>query len=147
MSIRKHGCYLRAGYNSYNAMVSRCTNERHKDYHRYGARGITVCERWLVGDEVKSGIECFFEDMGDRPSPLMSIEREDNSLGYAPENCKWATPAQQARNTRRNYFPPGSNPKAICRSAGVLYATFRNRVSRGWSVEEALDPRDFRKAR
>jgi hypothetical protein len=38
--------------------------------------------------------------MGDKPGPEFSVERIDNNKGYCPENCKWATPEEQRKNTR-----------------------------------------------
>lgn len=75
-------------------MIQRCTNENRPDFHLYGGRGITVCERWLKSG---GGFVAFLADMGDRPEGA-SIDRIDNSKGYEPNNCRWATPAEQARN-------------------------------------------------
>ena len=75
-------------------MIQRCTNENRPDFHRYGGRGITVCDRWLKRG---GGFVAFLADMGARP-PGTSLDRIDNSKGYEPGNCRWATSAEQARN-------------------------------------------------
>lgn len=79
-------------YGSWYAMIRRCTAHHYKSYHDYGGRGITVHPPWMDFDQ-------FVKDMGTRP-PGHSIDRKDNSLGYTPSNCRWATPAQQANNKR-----------------------------------------------
>jgi hypothetical protein len=83
------------------SMWARCENPNNKDFRRYGARGITVCQRWRKGENGKSPYECFIEDMGRRPSPELSIDRIDNDGNYEPGNCRWATPKQQQLNRRK----------------------------------------------
>lgn len=81
-----------ATYYIWAAMMQRCTNPRSRDYRLYGARGITVCERWMVFDN-------FLADMGEKP-PSLSIDRIDVNGNYEPGNCRWATAEQQAQNKR-----------------------------------------------
>ncbi len=75
-------------------MIQRCTNPNHKKYINYGARGITVCERWKI-------FENFLADMGERPGNLQ-IDRIDNNKGYSPENCRWTT-SKVNNNNKRAY--------------------------------------------
>jgi hypothetical protein len=83
-------------YATYSHMKRRCYETSNKDYRHYGARGITVCDRWLG----VNGFWHFVEDMGTRPSGY-SIDRVDNSKGYSPDNCRWASTTTQVNNTRR----------------------------------------------
>lgn len=93
-SQRTHGMSASVEYRVWRHAIARCHNPRDSNYHNYGARGITVCERW------RASFVNFLEDMGHRPPGRMSLERVDNDSGYSKENCIWATAAAQARNSR-----------------------------------------------
>lgn len=79
-------------HRTWGSLVNRCNNSNNAAYNRYGGRGIKVCDEWLK-------FENFYEDMGNRPDGL-SIDRINNNKGYYKENCRWATPTEQARNQR-----------------------------------------------
>lgn len=83
-------------YKSWKAMKERCRNESAPNYHLYGGRGITVCDRWL-GDD---GFINFLADMGARPEGS-TLDRKDTNGNYEPSNCRWSTASEQAKNRRQ----------------------------------------------
>lgn len=93
-------------YRSYAHMLERCNNSKHHQYKDYGGRGIMVCDRW------RSNFAAFLADMGQRPLGT-TLDRIENSRGYEPGNCRWATRKEQNQNSR--------NVLAVIRSDGVRY--------------------------
>lgn len=80
-------------YLSWSNMHTRCKNKNSPSYCSYGKRGISVYKKW-------NKFENFLADMGEKPSPEHSLERKENDGNYEPNNCKWATVEEQARNKR-----------------------------------------------
>lgn len=112
-------------------MRARCLNPNDNAYAHYGGRGILICERW-------DSFEAFFADMGDCP-PKGELERVDNERGYEPGNCRWATRAEQMRNTRRNRVVEYAGKEwcltDLANCLGVHPRTLFARIDRGWAPE------------
>lgn len=89
-------------YAAWQAAKNRCYLPSTRDFHRYGGRGIVVCDRWLHGEKGKHPFVCFLEDMGSRPSDSHSLDRIDGDGNYEAANCRWATPKEQGRNKCTN---------------------------------------------
>lgn len=92
-NMKSHGMSYSSTYKIWRDMKNRCTRPKLKCYKNYGARGISVCDRWFK-------FENFLEDMGVRPDGLQ-IDRTDNDGNYEPKNCRWVTPTVN-RNNQRN---------------------------------------------
>lgn len=132
----KHGLRSHPLYATWCSMKQRCSDQNCRGYKNYGARGIAVCERW------QRSFEAFVEDMGERPSSRHSVERKDNSKGYSPDNCIWATTPEQHRNTRRTVLLELRGDKKCItdwsQTTGIKLTTLHQRLRTGWSVEKTL---------
>jgi hypothetical protein len=125
-------------YRTWCGMKARCADQTN---HRYGGRGIRVCERWA------SSFEAFLADMGSKPSDTHTIDRIDNNGNYEPGNCRWATRSEQTRNRegsvqvtiRGETMPLAEAAKRY----GLSYSVAANRVgmvgNAGLTIEEAFD--------
>lgn len=116
-------------------MLTRCGDPKNCNYHRYGARGITVCSRW-------QSFDLFLADVGPRPSPTHSLDRIDNNGNYEPGNVRWATRRVQLNNTRRNrYVTISGETRSLtewARHYGVRPTTADARLRGGCPPEEAF---------
>ncbi len=135
----RHGRTKTSEYNIWSMMKRRCLDPKTPNFGDYGGRGITICERWLIP---KVGFENFYNDMGPRPSKDFSLDRIDNNKGYFPENCRWATRTQQARNRRNNYIITAFGKSApmgeFVGTDPLIYSRVKNRLNSGWPAELAL---------
>jgi len=133
-----HGKSKTAEYGVWRKMRGRCESPSDARHSYYGARGINVCERW-------KSFEAFLADMGERPSPLHSLDRINVDGNYEPGNCRWATRKEQNRNTRRNVFITFQGEKRIvsewAEKLGINYQTLCTRLFElRWPVAIALSP-------
>lgn len=134
---QRHGKRRHPVYTVWKNMKHRCTSPQYYRYADYGGRGIDICPRWMC-------FSLFWEDMGDSWFEGASIERIDNNKGYHPENCRWATVAEQARNKRNSLLVSIDGTtmclKDWCKHYGISYNTVYDRIKkRGVDPLEALN--------
>lgn len=124
-------------YNCWRSMRARCSNPKSTSWKYYGEKGIKVCDRWQVS------FAAFLADMGAAPSSIHQIERDRSDMNYCPENCSWATPAEQQMNTSKVRFITFRDVELPlqdwARIFGVNQNTLRSRLDEfNMSVEEAF---------
>lgn len=121
--------------NTWNGILERCLNPKHPKWKNYGLAGVKVCERW-------HRLEAFIEDMGYPPSLEHTVDRIDFSGNYEPNNCRWATYAEQNRNREANRIIEFDGLR-LClvdwgTHLGIPYQRIQHRLDSGWSLEDAL---------
>lgn len=134
----KHGMRYSPEYGIWNHMNYRCKNKRYKEYHLYGGRGISVCDRW------RESFENFIEDMGKRPTSKHSLDRIDNGGNYEKSNCRWANKSQQAANRRSSVMITYKNRTMCIKEWSVELnipyqrLNYRIQVAK-WPIEKAIE--------
>lgn len=137
----KHGestsCAATTEYMTWNGINQRCHNPNQHGYHRYGGRGIFVCDRWRG----ESGYSNFLSDMGRRPDGH-SIERDDVNGPYSPDNCRWATAKEQCNNRRNNVIleidGQSQTVAQWAEASGTYDMRIYSRLRKGWPAQEAV---------
>lgn len=95
----KHGQWGTRIYRIWADMKQRCSNTKHKYYHRYGGRGITVCDEWT------EDFQAFYDwAMDNGYQGNLTIDRKDNDKGYHPDNCRWTTHKKNCNNRSDSVF-------------------------------------------
>ena len=124
-------------YQSWQNMISRCTQPSNPAFEHYKKRKITVCDQWR-------DFKYFLADMGERPEG-MTLDRIDNNGNYEPKNCRWATKREQANNRITNnvflYSGKEYTLADLARTTGTSKDTLRVRLVRpgGWTVKDAVE--------
>ena len=136
---RTHGMIDTPIYKEWENMKARCYIKSSSRYHRYGARGITVCDRW------RNSFEAFYEDVSKLPhfgECGYTINRIDNDGNYEPNNVEWADKITQANNTSTNHYVTyKGKTQTIAQWAREFHigsATLLYRLKAGWNIERAL---------
>jgi hypothetical protein len=132
---KTHGLSNQRIYSIWESMKARCLNSSSSYWHRYGGRGIKVCDRWL-------SFENFFEDMGNPPSENHSLGRIDNDGNYEPQNCRWETNYEQNHNKVLNHkVTIDGVTKTLTQWAqenGLKPSTVMSRIHYKWNEVDAV---------
>lgn len=132
---QKHGYFGTPTYRSWASMLIRVRHKDQPTYQKYSGLDLSVDPRWEF-------FENFLADMGERPEGT-TLDRKDNSSGlYCKENCRWATPQQQAVN-RRNVRLVTYNGKTQSetewgRELGIPTTTLKRKLRQGSSLQELI---------
>lgn len=132
--MRSHGMHGTPTYRSWVRMKQRCLDKNCRDYVWYGAKGVKICDRWM-------SFENFYADMGERKDGL-TLERKNNSIGYEPDNCMWASRREQSVNRTITRWIEYRG-EVLCmtdwaRRYGLTKARLSQRLNAGWPIEAAL---------
>jgi hypothetical protein len=135
----RHGMWRSKEYSTWRSMRARCLDPSDSAYENYGGRGIIVHHAWAGSD----GFDAFYADVGPAPKGgRISLDRIDNDGNYEPGNVRWATPKQQANNTRRNvrvlFRGELRTLSEIADIAGEKYHRVNQRFKRGLMGEELV---------
>lgn len=146
---RSCGCLLDGSYNVTHGMThtrlyrlwftmkQRCTDPKSSGYHKYGAKGITICEDWMTFEPfMKWALKNGYTDE-------LSIDRIENSKGYCPENCRFVTMRRQQNNRTNNlYIEINGETHTLadwCRILDIKYYAIQHKIHRnGMTPKDAI---------
>ena len=127
-------------YGVWTTMKGRCNNPNHTEYHRYGAKGIKVCEEW--NSSFKTFEKWAYENGYDENAPRgkCTIDRIDSCGNYEPSNCRWVDFKIQSNNTNRNHLITYNGETHTMSEwsdiTGISYYVIRSRVTRKESLQD-----------
>lgn len=135
---KTHGFSKTRLYREWAGIIQRCENKNHKSYNNYGKRGIKICDEWRNNFEnfrdwsIKNG----YKDN-------LTIDRIDIDKNYSPNNCRWITKGEQAKNRSCNYnieyMGKKQNLQDWCTELNLDYKRMHNRINKlGWDFEKAI---------
>lgn len=132
----KHGLTKTNLFRRWCGILQRLNNPNAKGYHRYGGRGIKICDEW------KEFINFYNWAMNNGYRKDLQIDRIDNDGNYEPSNCRWVTSKQSMRNTSTTgnvlwegkYYTYGE----LADKFDIIFSTLKDRIQMGWSLEKAL---------
>ena len=128
---RTHGAAADPFYHTWWSMMQRCYNPKHHNYHRYGKRGISVCEEW---HDPAVFVEWARNTAGEK-NPNITIDRVNNNKGYSPDNCRWATKVEQSNNRRNTLVVEYNGEKVIAVKQEGFYTAALGSVCLGNNIK------------
>jgi hypothetical protein len=84
-------------YKTWMGMIERCRRPTNEFFHRYGGRGISVCDEWRDFKTFQHWA------MANGYKNNLYIDRIDNDGNYEPNNCRWATMVENAGHTSKTH--------------------------------------------
>lgn len=131
-------------YYLWTGMKARCYSERHKQFARYGGRGIKICKQW---HDVRVFIDWCIATYP-KDGEKYSLDRKNNDRGYMPSNCRWATAKEQANNRSSNVVYKGKTLSQWADELGCRETTINRRLHvMHWSLKKAVSTPVRRKSR
>lgn len=134
-----HGGRHHPLYNVWCAMKSRCYNKNRAQFKDYGGRGVIICDEW------KNDFKNFYDwaiSNGWKPGLHIDKDSKGDGLLYSPKTCCFITPQRNSNIRRSNHFIEyNGQRKTLSEWASfylVKYPTLCGRITRGWSLEEAI---------
>lgn len=138
---KTHGMSGHPAFHVWDSMVDRCTLPTHQAWHNYGARGVTVCQRWV------ESFENFWEDMGNDYQYGLSLDRKNVNGNYEKDNCRWITMKEQSRNKRNNILIQTEwgliTVAEAAERIGIGPSTIHYRLKKNWPENMLLIKPDF----
>lgn len=131
-------------YKLWMGIKQRCFNPNSQHYHRYGGRGITMCDRWA------DSYADFLADVGEQPEG-MTLDRIDNDGNYEPNNVRWSTRREQANNRATNvvltYNGLTMNLKQWAAHLDWKYGLLASRWKKGLRGDELFAPPQYERGK
>lgn len=134
---RTHGMSHTRLHNIWLTMRSRCEKNTSSGYHKYGAKGITVCQEWSSFENFRDWAfsNGYTEDL--------TIDRIDPLGNYEPNNCRWATQKEQQNNRSNNvkltYCGETLSLSEWEKRTGISWRVLYDRYYRKWAIERIFE--------
>ena len=143
--VSKHSLSKTKIYKLYHLIKRRCYDKNDSHYNCYGGRGIKMCEEWLNNFSsfydwaMSNGYK---EEILPNGKNKWTIDRIDVNGNYEPNNCRWTTIQEQAKNKRTNIYLTYNGETLTqnewAKKLDIYAGAIQWRLKKGWSVEEAL---------